>query len=99
MQITNCKQEGINLSQCWGAPLTLHQMLPWTPMMMVVVVKLNMMMTTVKIFLSGKDQTARSSDGPSDVPDLSVCHTSRHSHGHRHWFLLVAIVICLPIFV
>ena len=53
----------------------------------------------VKIFPSGKDQTARSSDGPSDVPDLSVCHTSRHSHGHRHWFLLVAIVICLPIFV
>ena len=68
-------------------------------MVMVVVVKLNMMMTTVKIFPSGKDQTARSSDGPSDVPDLSVCHTSRHSHGHRHPFLLVAIVICLPIFV
>ena len=23
--------KGINLSECWGAPLTLHQMLPWTP--------------------------------------------------------------------
>ena len=32
----------------------------------------------------GEDQTARSSDGPSDVP-VSVSH-HHHSHCHRHWF-------------
>ena len=73
--------KGINLSECWEAPLlTLYQMLPWTSLppplivMMAMMVTMTMMAMSVRLHPSGEDQTARSTDVILDTP--------HHDDGH-----------------